>query len=1604
MQKLVSAIPRLVFAASLLFCGHLCAQLDPRLQADKTSFLDLYQQSTTIKPKPEIVTVFDFSGSMDALMFHPLYQNLDAEDDTNSSITTTIYIWLKASGSWDKTKQPWDNLIKAGSSTSSDTVTLSLLRSGSTTAYDTTTQLTLAFRGLVKPNGDPVTYEDAEACTAGLKSENGTTIVPASSKGMYSGTSTSGRDVRHWLMAASHVRFECTAAETGIPDRSKVVGRTIDIPLPWKVMDYNSTGNPLKSKTIKDVQIKTTKDQNGKDVTTTYGSGLDIEFDTTYRIPYAFRSSAGTLTSSANYIGKFSYTSSTGGGSIAIVCNTSGYPIGYKTSYLHWLFAGRWQNSVDGPTPNASKDNYHIAANGQYYTNDTGMAGKFIAFDAAAPSGSALLAAGQTSADWGKGFRGQIENPAMRDVKIRVPKYKLNGKLDKIIEDYAYRYATPALTRVQANKMAAIQTWIKHQADVFWAFRYLDRAIANSNTNQYLNKTMHGSTQTGKTSFNVSTLMTSTSPAEWVTGMDHGWQVLNNTNNQGINSTNGNSVTGMKRLAATFAVTSTPLTYAMAGTLAQLNDGENPFNDLYKPNEVSQCSQTFLILFTDGVDNVGSPTAATPYIDSPNPDFDKAAFNAVLGNRAVINNKAGIETTWFNVQTYAALGAHMTDASLGIKNIDYIPDALAQTTGSTRKNIRDFLPFAIKGRQNVTYRVPRRVTTMTVGVSLGGRTTDFSTAVNPKRGLFLAAVMGDVGVSSGALNTFRPFTPPTFKSDGKTVENYNDWLEDPSNPESYPTVGKRATGAAYFFDATDPNSLANSLETAFQAAISAGSNNATSTPSIPFVGASFGGQVYMGNFDVPDGGNAVWTGDLFMFGLREENGQAKILGKNGVPTQNLDSTTAIWSASSVIKNWKERKLYTRLPKANDYDPLKPFTDVGDHFANATTGLKNYIKLPDPTIPEPDKTKAKIVQFAAGGDTLRGVLDGNGRPTTNRSTIMGDIIDSAPEAIEYHWDLVKNDLAKYPDLMAVSGSNLQFRLILVGTNQGWLHAFGEVSTKATSADGKEYVTGNVAELWSFMPTDFLENLDYITRPGNIHRFMVNGTPVIYHLDIPSKADGIGDGIVNLDSNGHVERVLAVFGLGKGGRSYYALNIENPFEPKIQWTLIPDEAGDVKAFPDSRIEVGADVTAANVRKMLGKWGFSTAAPAFGRVIFNGSSGKQLKDAVFFSGGFSVPEVEAKFVDSYGKPIGPLGRSIMALDVYTGKVIAAVDLSADPIFGSSVGPIGSGLIPFEFIINSGTAQRAYFLDYSGGLWAWGSLDTERSDPYRNFRIDTSEINQWKLRKVYQDTSAVANRKYTVSAAPFRVSNFPGEGMDGSAKPPAVGIAMVSGDRNNPLDRYGGEYSPGPQPNNHRLTVVFDRQDSNAWLSSAGIQDGVITDGALRNFTNNEVSATPANFCADSIFKYITPGCDDFYLAPKQGSPSFGYYINFPAKDGGFTPKGINPPMVVSDSLYYTIFFTESADPCSGGLGVSRSYVIADVTNPLKQDSRGSTEGERFASGLIGEWGGVGSDFIQMGTRGVLQGGTALGGSGGGIELKTTTAKPAEGFPKPRVWRVVK
>jgi hypothetical protein len=1490
-------MPALLLSLALVL--PLRAQLDPKLQGSLTDFLDLYQQGN-INVKPEIVTVFDFSGSMQSLMYHPNYYNKYLDDN---GVTDGITFQLTGTPG-----------------TFGVTVTM-----GPTSWGYTSTQL-------IRPDGTLVTEANINA--------NMTSQTPHLwGDKNDTGGSTWACDVRNWVRSASHIRITSG-------------GRTIDIPIPWKVMDVNSTGYPLSSMTVLD-QYNGLNDQG---VPTTYGSGQNIEIDTRYKIQFDITSGLDPVTIANNMV--------LSGASNQVVTRTT-YMLRLNQYYLGWLFTGTYQNT-DSTLPD-----YNPA-----------LAGKYVVFDAASltPNGTAVGL--QTRVNQGQGFGTFLAG-----------------------ESALQALALPGRDRVQAVKEAAIRTWISYQTRVFWAFRFLDDVGEAGNIS---GNTSGTPTATATTINNNSTTTHYSTgvPTTWTNGNDTGWTLFN-----------GNSVGAMNRLAALFPYTNTPLCYATARALAQFTDPNNVFGTVETGTDAPvACQKHFLILFTDGVptvDNNSQNWSASPYIYTT--DSTGSTGDAQTGNTALLASTSNINpgSTWWNIFTYAGAAAHLADTTKTTNATDTPITtfmAVPSSYPSGQASPSSFLPFAIPKRLTQTISAPYNlVTTMTIGVSLGGKLTDL---LSPKRRLFLAAAVGDPKRTSWNLNNLTNYT-----------------LTDPNNP----ALGK-TSNSTYFFDATNPTLLTQSLGYAFAESTGGGQTGTTGNTNLPFIGSAVGNQIYIGKFTPPVGGDVLWTGDLLMFPTKLDSTQKTvILDRTGNPitaSNQPSSTTAVWSAANSLPLWSQRNLKTRIRNASS---LSSFTYTGTAYTDPSVGLQNFVASDNTTgYPAGGTAQQNLIKM------LMGVSPTDS--TKNRPDIMGDIIDSAPSYLEY------NTASLSASLSVPSGS--RFRIILVGTNQGWLHAFGETSSSSLVNDPTSpttppaqinLVSATVKELWAFMPTDFLPYLDYLNIPTNSHKFMVDGSPSIYFLDLPPTTGGVGNNMldganitINPATDTTHERAIAIIGLRKGGRSYYALNLHDPTAPTLQWSLVPDEASQITS---DRNETG--LLLPTLQGIVANMGYSTCAPSFGRILFNGI----YRDAVFIGGGLSLPEIEAKFT---GAPL--LGRSVLALDVNNGHFLAAVDLTSSSIGGSTtsggktmVGPISAGVIPFEFFLGSGMAQRAYFLDMWGGLWCWGSKQTIPATPfstYSNFRADTSELQAWSsdgtqatpfgttgIRKVYQDANSVvtasgtpttysfAGPAYTTLPAPFLVGTFPGAGVTSAggttSAPAAVGIAMESGNRNNPLD-YGTN-----NPANTRLTVVFDRQDSRAWGldAASGPDPGINTDTQLLNLgtwgANGSAGTVETMNVGDPPIPFITPGNASYYLAPSiASSTKFGYFVTFPNAVNLHYSKGINSPSVVASSLYYSYFTPVTVDVCTGGTGYTYTNKICDVMNPVVNDVRTYVTCQ---SGLVDTWFNIASDFTVLGTPGVQQAGTRLTApSASGVQTPYTDTNTYLGnstnfYPKPRVWRTI-
>ncbi len=460
------------------------------------------------------------------------------------------------------------------------------------------------------------------------------------------------------------------------------------------------------------------------------------------------------------------------------------------------------------------------------------------------------------------------------------------------------------------------------------------------------------------------------------------------------------------------------------------------------------------------------------------------------------------------------------------------------------------------------------------------------------------------------------------------------------------------------------------------------------------------------------------------------------------------------------------------------------------------------------------------------------------PLGTRGTLMGDIIDSTPTALQY---------TTMPSSVSTVSSTLgsawgskpspTFRMIFFGDNQGLMHAFGEVSwvTYPAANPTTPVAQAVVDELWAFAPTELLSNIDQLRVSTNKHYYANDGPPAVYLLDLPqSSTQSVGNGVYN-NTTGSLERAILVFGLGKGGRSYYAINLADPANPTLQWTLCPNEQYNL---PAARVLGGSSA-------VISKMGLATSQPVFARVATSKEVvTNQIIDAVLLGGGYSDVNIEGALpTTAVTATLGSmpakntlLGRSVVAMDVYNGNVLATFDISTT----SGAGPVPTAAIPMELVSGAGIISRAYFNDYYGSLWALGGT-TYQASPYTMFRVDTPILDNWGIRQVYTQPVTAGNAGsglLTTSPQPFLINNFPVTRTTAPlVTPSAVGIAFVTGDRNNPLDNY--TYTPWSTPTSaspHRLNVVFDRQDYNTTITNSGMDNA-----------SNSTPAAPLNLTHD-------------------------------------------------------------------------------------------------------------------------------------------------------------
>jgi type IV pilus assembly protein PilY1 len=347
--------------------------------------------------------------------------------------------------------------------------------------------------------------------------------------------------------------------------------------------------------------------------------------------------------------------------------------------------------------------------------------------------------------------------------------------------------------------------------------------------------------------------------------------------------------------------------------------------------------------------------------------------------------------------------------------------------------------------------------------------------------------------------------------------------------------------------------------------------------------------------------------------------------------------------------------------------------------------------------------------------------------------LGDIVNAKPVAVtKPYCDVIKNKQLDCSYDEALNPGYQQFywdqekrgTMVYAAANDGMLHAFD----------------GDLKEKWAYIPSDLFRpqnqagvvNLTYQEGDLNTpfkHYYYVDATPRVLDVDFESR--GLGD-----DGNLVLPRrwrTVLVGGLGKGGTSYYALNVTDAGALATQAATASSKA--MWEFTDGNMGYTYG-RAILIKTKATDWGYKSDNDPGGKWVAILPSG--------YNNGFGNGQL--KHGDGKGY--------LFFVDVDTGVLLHTV--STPDGFGSPDTPLGIVAIGgyIENPLNQLTTA-IYAGDQQGNLWRFRLEDTNK-DNWKAERMailrDKNGNKQWVTTEPWQYLDENNNRWVFVGTGGFR------------------------------------------------------------------------------------------------------------------------------------------------------------------------------------------------------------------------------------------------------------
>ncbi|WP_293373100.1 pilus assembly protein [Nevskia sp.] len=438
--------------------------------------------------------------------------------------------------------------------------------------------------------------------------------------------------------------------------------------------------------------------------------------------------------------------------------------------------------------------------------------------------------------------------------------------------------------------------------------------------------------------------------------------------------------------------------------------------------------------------------------------------------------------------------------------------------------------------------------------------------------------------------------------------------------------------------------------------------------------------------------------------------------------------------------------------------------------------------------------------------------------TGRPWMLGAVLHSQPVAVNY--GARTGFTAANPDLR-----------LLFGSADGLLHSVKN---------------SNLSETWAFMPRAVMANLRTLRddRYSPAFPYGVDGAPSVLIIDrgtsLTLPEGGPADGVINsANPNDHV---YAFFGLRRGGKHRYALDITDPDRPQLIWRIGPDGLFSANASSPGLVSGSA--------AQFAELALSFGTPAVGRMrISTAPSSGITRPVLLFGGGYNggvaangsriAKDANTSRAATAAAAVGrddTVGNAIFIVDAVSGELIWKAARSAN----TAITPYDAGTRSFRHPLladsiaseltaldtdGDGLTDRVYVGDTGGRIW--------RAD------FPGSNRSAWTLGPI-----ASLGRSHPLGSTPADASNaddrrffhapdyVPGRDVSGSFDAVVIG----SGDREDPFNSSTGNW----------LYTVRDRDTSTGKSLTDTGNNGVIAEESDTRLIRQTSLANITTACA--------------------------------------------------------------------------------------------------------------------------------------------------------------